>query len=188
MKKTLLTLAATAAALLAGCQSHKAPPATADASSSPVDALASTAPTTVATTLATTGPATTPATAPYATVDRGPRIYVAADADDATLLRNWKPTVNYYASGRVIAGPVYRIIAPPPRSDKVDDVLAVDWYQTILTVPQMIATPFWMINTPPLTPVEYHGEVFPPSYTVDDPLPYYVNEKVPGILELKRDK
>ena len=190
MTKTLLTLAALAVASLAGCQSHKAPPVTVTDEPSSTDAVVSTAPTTVATTLATTttttGPATTPMT--YTTVDRGPRIYVAADADDATVLRNWKPTVNYYASGHVIAGPVYRITAPPPRSDRWDDVLAVDWYQTVLTVPQMIATPFWMINTPPLTPVEYHGEVFPPSYTVDDPLPHYVNEKVPGILELKRDK
>lgn len=188
MKKTLLTLAATAAVgLLVGCQSHKAPAVTTNDAAAPTDAVASTAPTTVAT---TTGPATTPATttSAYTSVDRGPRIFVAADADDATLLRNWKPTVNYYASGRVIAGPVYRITAPPPRSDKWDDVLAVDLYQTVLAAPQMIATPFWMINTPPLTPVEYHGEVFPPSYTVDDPLPYYVNEKVPGILELKRDK
>jgi hypothetical protein len=181
------------AAVLGGCQTRKAPAvAASEADAAPVDSVTTapaTAPATVPTTVAstTTGPATSPlaATSP---VDRGPRIYVAADADDATLLRNWPTSVNYYPSGHVIAGPVYRIIAPPPRSDKVDDVLAVEWYQSVLAVPQMLATPFWMINTPPLTPVEYHGEVFPPSYTVDDPLPYYVNEKVPGILELKREK
>lgn len=189
MKKTLLILAAATA--LAGCQSRKAPaPVAAEAETAPLDTTTTatapaTTPTTVASTI-TTGPATTPATT--SPVDRGPRIYVAADADDATLLRNWRTSVNYYPSGRVIAGPTYRIMAPPPRSNKVDDVLAVEWYQTFLTVPQMLATPFWMIGTPPLTPVEYHGEVFPPSYTVDDPLPYYVNEKVPGMLELKRDK
>jgi hypothetical protein len=50
----------------------------------------------------------------------------------------------------------------------------------------MFATPFWMIATPPWTPVEYHGEQFPPSYTVNDPLPYYVDEKVPGMVQMKR--
>jgi hypothetical protein len=183
MKKALTLLAA--AALLAGCQSRKAPPV-AQAEAAPVDAVVTpaTAPTTVAST--TTGPATTPATTSPA--DRGPRIYVAADADDATLLRNWPISVNYYPTGRTVAGPVYRINAPPPRSNTTGDVLAVEWYQTVLAVPQFLATPFWMLATPPLTPVEYHGEVFPPSYTVNDPLPYYVNEKVPGTVDLKREK
>jgi len=120
--------------------------------------------------------------------DRGPRVYVAADADDATLFRNWQPVVNAYPSGNVLAGPVYRISPPPPRSDRWNDVFAIDIFQTVLSFPQMVATPFWMICTRPLTPVEYHGEQYPPSYTVDDPLPYYVDEKVPGMIQMKRDK
>ena len=32
----------------------------------------------------------------------------------------------------------------------------------------------------------YHGEQNPSSYTVDDPLPYYENEKVPGMIQMKR--
>ena len=135
-------------------------------------------------------PSTLPATVPTTmeSADRGPRIYVAADADDATLLRNWHPVVNQYANGNIIAGPVYRINAPEPRSDRWDDVYAVDLFQTVLTVPQMFGTPFWAFFTPPLTPVEYHGEEFPPSYTVDDPYPYYVDEKVPGTIQMKRNK
>jgi hypothetical protein len=142
------------------------------------------APTTGPTVVAT--PATTPATTSPA--DRGPRIYVAADADDATLLRNWRPVANVYPSGHAIAGPTYRIIAPPPRSNDWTDTYAVDLFQTFLSLPQMIGTPVWAVVTPPWTPVEYHGEQFPPSYTVDDPLPYYVNEKVPGMIQMKRDK
>jgi hypothetical protein len=150
----------------------------------PVVTSPATGPTVVAT------PATTPATTAATTspADRGPRIYVAADADDATLLRNWRPVANYYPSGHAIAGPTYRIIAPPPRTNHWTDTYAVDLFQTVLTLPQMIGTPIWAIVTPPWTPVEYHGEQFPPSYTVDDPLPYYVNEKVPGIIQMKRDK
>ena len=133
-----------------------------------------------------TGPATTPvSTAP---VDRGPQIYVAADADDATRFRNWPPVVNQYANGDTLAGPTYRIIAPPPRSDRWDDVYAVDLFQTALSFPQIVGSPFWMLGTPPFTPVVYHGEQFPPSYTVDDPFPYYENEKVPGMIQMKRDK
>jgi hypothetical protein len=136
---------------------------------------------------AATGPIA-PATAPVSAgpVDRAPRSYVAADADDATLLRNWPVAVNTYPSGHVIAGPVYRIMAPPARSNSTSDVYATDLFQTVLTVPQMIATPFWMFATPPWTTVEYHGDQFPPSYTVNDPLPYYIDERVPGVLQLKR--
>jgi hypothetical protein len=134
----------------------------------------------------TPAPATTPvSTAP---VDRGPRIYVAADADDAARFRNWPVVVNQYANGDTLAGPTYRIIAPPPRSDRWDDVYAVDFFQTALTFPQMVGTPIWMLFTPPWTPAVYHGEQNPSSYTVDDTLPYYENEKVPGMIQMKRDK
>jgi hypothetical protein len=121
-----------------------------------------------------------------ASAARVPGLYVAADADEATRFRNWRPVANYYPSGHSISGPVYRIIVPPPRSDRWDDVFATDIFQTVMTIPQMFGTPFWMVVTPPWTPVEYHGETFPPSYTVDDPLPYYQNEKVPGIAQMKR--
>jgi hypothetical protein len=129
-------------------------------------------------------PATTPASTTPAAMPK--RNYVAADADEATRLRNWPVSINGYPSGRVIAGPVYRINAPPPRSDRWDDVVAEDLFQTALTPIQMLATPFWAIFTPPYTAVEYHGETFPPSYTADNPLPYYENEQVKGIVQMKR--
>jgi hypothetical protein len=170
-----------------------APAPTDTTAAAPVTPVAPTAPETpvtpapvVVVTPAATGPATTPAsTAP---ADRGPWVYAAADADDATRFRNWPISVNQYANGDVLAGPTYRIIAPPPRSDRWDDVYAVDFFQTALTFPQMVATPIWMFVTPPWTPVVYHGEQYPSSYTVDDPLPYYENEKVPGMIQMKRDK
>jgi hypothetical protein len=114
------------------------------------------------------------------------RRYTSADADAATRFRNWPISVNEYSNGNVFAGPVYRVIAPPPRSNRWDDTYATDLFQTGLTIPQMLATPIWMLFTPPCTLVEYHGEQYPPSYTVDDPLPYYVDEKVPGIYQMKR--
>jgi hypothetical protein len=207
--KHLLILAPAAAALVVGCQHHRhtpgeqivgetqaapAPVAAADPNAPvvpppPPDAAVPPPPAPVAEAPAVP-PAPAPSTLPATTepADRGPRIYVAADADDATLLRNWQPVVNPYANGNVIAGPTYRIIAPPPRSNRWDDVYAVDLFQTVLTIPQMIGTPLWAFVTPPLTPVEYHGEEFPPSYTVDDAFPYYVDEKVPGMIQMKRDK
>ena len=136
---------------------------------------------------AATGPIA-PATAPAATgpVERAPRSYVAADADEATLLRNWPVSVNYVPSGHAVAGPVYRVLVPPPRSNGKGDVYVQDLAQTVATIPQMFATPFWMFVTPPWTPVEYHGDQFPPTYTANDYLPYYVDEKVPGIVQMKR--
>jgi hypothetical protein len=133
--------------------------------------------------------ASTPSTTPAARsspAERGPRLYVAADADEATRIRNWRPVTNYYPTGNVIAGPTYRIEVPPPRTNRASDIYLMDLAQTFMVVPQSLATPFWMFITPPNTPVEYHGEVYPPSYTVDDPYPYYQNEKVPGVLELTR--
>jgi hypothetical protein len=218
MKMKLLLVTASLTALAAGCQVHHRSPgeqilmsaprgtgntsvATAAEPSAPTPAVGDTSaaaapapavtepapvPTPAPVAVAPTAPATTPvSTAP---VDRGPQGYVAADADDATRMRNWPLTVNLYANGDTLAGPTYRIIAPPPRSDRWDDVYAVDLFQTALTFPQMVATPFWMLVTPPFTPVVYHGEQYPPSYTVDDPTPYYVNEKVPGMIQMKRDK
>lgn len=140
--------------------------------------------------IAATGPIA-PATAPMPTLRDLPlpaRLNVAADADVATRVRNWPLAVNTYPSGHTIAGPVYRIMPPPPRSNSTSDVVAEDVFQTLLSAPQMIITPVWMFFDNPLTPVEYHGEQFPPSYTVNDPLPYYVNEKVPGIIQMTREK
>jgi hypothetical protein len=115
------------------------------------------------------------------------RNYVAADADLATRLRNWPISTNYYANGSAIAGPVYRIEAPPPRSNRWDDVYAEDFFQSYIITPgQMIATPIWMLFLHPNTPVVYHGETFPPSYNVDNPLPYQPRKDVPGIIQMKR--
>jgi hypothetical protein len=129
-----------------------------------------------------------PATIPASTAPAqpSPRRYTAADADAATQFRNWPITTNEYANGNVFAGPVYRVIAPPPRSNRPKDTYATDFFQTFLTVPQMFATPVWMLFTPPGQTVEYHGDQFPPSYTVDDATPYYVDEKVPGIFRMTR--
>jgi hypothetical protein len=114
-------------------------------------------------------------------------VYVAADADEATRLRNWPLSENLYASGHFIAGPVYRINAPPPRSDRISDIVAVELLQTPIAAVQMIVTPIWAIFTPPLTPIEYHGEQNPPSYTVDDVTPFYPRtEKTPGIVNMQR--
>lgn len=191
MKTTSLTLFLLSLAI-AGCQaSHKSAPVAQAPATQESDL--STVPATTPTTLAATSPATrivavAPATTPASTApaDMGPRVYVAADADLATRLRNWPLSVNLYPSGHSIAGPVYRINAPPPRSNRWDDVYAEDLFQTFITIPQMLATPIWAIFTPPNTRVEYHGESFPPSYTVDNPLPYYENEKVRGIIQMKR--
>ncbi|HEY7116033.1 MAG TPA: hypothetical protein VH475_05585 [Tepidisphaeraceae bacterium] len=191
--KTFVLLASIAA--LTGCQHAHKPAPVAQASPAETENLApSTGPTTVAVATApvlapsaAAGPATTPvaATAP---ADAGPHVYVAADADDATLRRNWKPSVNFYPSGHAIAGPVYRMIPPPPRSNSLDDVVTVDLFDTVLAIAGQVGTPIGMLIVPPWTPVEYHGEQFPPSYTVNDPLPYYVDEKVPGIIQMKREK
>jgi hypothetical protein len=114
-------------------------------------------------------------------------VYVAADADEATRLRNWPVSENYYASGHFIAGPVYVINAPPPRSDRISDIVAVELFQTPISAFQALITPIWAVFTPPLTPVEYHGEQNPPSYTVDDVTPFYPpNEKVPGTVNMRR--
>ncbi|MDB5323969.1 MAG: hypothetical protein JWN40_5600 [Phycisphaerales bacterium] len=157
------------------------PPAPSDTAAAPAPTVTEPAPVAV-----TPAPATTPvSTAP---IDRTPPMYVAADADEAARFRNWPPVVNQYANGDVVAGPAYRITAPPPRSDRWDDVYAVDLFETALSFPQIVGTPIWMLITPPWTPVVYHGEQYPPSYTVDDPLPYYENEKVPGMIQMKRDK
>jgi hypothetical protein len=217
MKMKTLLVTTSLAVLIAGCQTHRhtpgeqilmsaprgpatdttvastaAPtPAPTDTSAAPVPPVTPAAPETAAPTPVVVAPVTpAPATTPASTApaDRGPRVYVAADADDAARFRNWPVVVNQYANGDVLAGPTYRIIAPPPRSDRWDDVYAVDLFQTALTFPQMVATPVWMLFTPPWTPVVYHGEQYPSSYTVDDPLPYYENEKVPGMLQMKRDK
>ncbi len=156
-------------------------PTTPAPTAAPVPAPVERAPVAVIAAPATTAASTAPA-------DRGVRVYVAADADDAARFRNWPPVVNQYSNGNVIAGPVYRITPPPSRSSRWDDTYAVDFFQTGLSIPQMMGTPFWMLGTPPWTAVEYHGEEFPASYTVDDPFPYYENEKVPGMIQMKRDK
>ena len=139
-----------------------------------------------------TVPATTRATAatttvaptrtPTTLVTRGTRIHVAADADDAARLRNWPVSVVYYSSGNTVAGPVYRFIPAEPKTNNWwDAVLLHESATTALTVPQFIATPIWMLFTSPWKKIEYHGEEVPPSYTVDEKVPYYTNEKVPGI-------
>jgi hypothetical protein len=137
------------------------------------------------------GPATRSATQVSALItglgNDGRPLFVAADADEAARLRNWPLSQNWYASGNFIAGPTYRINAPPPRSNSTSDVVVEDLFQSVIVVGQMFATPVWAVFTPPLTKVEYHGEVAPPSYTVDDVLPYYPpNEKVPGIVNMRR--
>jgi hypothetical protein len=197
--KTLIV--STALTLAAGCQTHHRTPGEEIVMSAPrtpaTEPVASATPAPEPTATPTPTPAPTPAPepapAPVAATpattlpaDMPERRYFAADADAATRMRNWPVSVNEYANGNVFAGPVYRIIAPPPRSNSWSDTYATDWFQTGLTIPQMLATPVWMLFTPPNTLVEYHGEQYPPSYTVDDPLPYYVNERVPGIYQMKR--
>jgi hypothetical protein len=197
MKIKTLLITVSLGALAAGCQMghHRTPgeqivmatpPQPAEPAPAPADATPPTTPAPAPVAVAPAAPATTPAsTAP---ADRGPRLHVAADADEAARFRNWPVVVNQYSNGNVIAGPAYRITAPPPRSNRWDDVYAVDLFETVLSFPQIVGTPIWMLGTPPWTPVEYHGEEFPPSYTVDDPFPYYENEKVPGTIQMKRDK
>jgi hypothetical protein len=178
-RKLLILLAAAAC----GCQAtHKTTPMAHKpaATQSDLASVPEVTPRTVA-----VAPATTPAsTAP---AEMAVRNNVAADADEATRLRNWPVSTNYYASGQALAGPVYRIQAPPPRSNRWDDVYAEDLFQSMVITPvQMIATPIWMVFTKPNTPVVYHGDTFPPSYNVDNPLPYYETEKVPGIAKMQR--
>lgn len=144
-----------------------------------------TTPVTLATRTVAVAPATTPASTSPASMPV--RNYVAADADEATRMRNWPVSTNYYASGQAVAGPVYRVEAPPPRSKRWDDVYAEDLLQTLVISPiQMLATPIWMVFTKPNTAIVYHGDTFPPSYNVDNPLPYYETEKVPGITKMQR--
>ena len=139
----------------------------------------------VATAPVTTAPVvtTSPATRSATTLAvRGTRVHVAADADEAARLRNWPVSVSYYANGNVVAGPTYRFVpAPPKTTNWWDEVLLHESATTALSLPQMVATPIWMLFTSPFKKVEYHGEEVPPSYTVDEKVPYYENEKVPGI-------
>ena len=79
------------------------------------------------------------------------------------------------------AGPAYRWIPAEPKTDKYGDFLLHESATTGLAAGQVILTPLWMLVTPPWRAVEYHGEQIPPSYTVDERVPYYVREKVPGI-------
>ncbi len=181
--KLLILLALTTG----GCQaSHKTTPvahkpaATQNDLAAAPDLTPPVTPPTVAVAPATTPASTAPAVMPV-------RNYVAADADQATRMRNWPVSTNYYASGQALAGPVYRIQAPPARSNRWDDVYAEDLFQSIVITPiQMIATPIWMVFTKPNTPIVYHGDTVPPSYNVDNPLPYYETEKVPGTVRMQR--
>jgi len=173
----------------AGCQSsHKPAPIARTHATTQSDLSSATAPsepvTPPATRIATVAPATIPVATRAVAVSLGN--YVAADADEATRARNWPVSVNYYPSGHGIAGPVYRIIPPHPRSNKLDDIYVSEFFASMLTIPQMLATPFWAIYTRPNTPVEYHGDTIPPSYNVDRPLPYYENENVPGMFDMTR--
>lgn len=137
-----------------------------------------------ATTMAATGlstqPTTLAATAPVAAVRLAP------GADDAARLRNWNATVAYYANGNVIAGPVYRLTPAPPKTEGYWDVASNEALQTAAAAGQLAVTPLWVFVTPPWTAVEYHGEEYPPSYSLNDPLPYYVDEKVPGSVKLTK--
>ena len=186
MKKNTPRLLILLALATGGCQaSHKTtaaahkPAATqSDLASAPESAPV--VPPVVAVAPATTPASTAPAVMPL-------RNNVAADADEATRMRNWPVSTNYYASGAAVAGPVYRIEAPPPRSNRWDDVYAEDLFQTLVLTPvQMVATPIWMIFTKPNTAIVYHGDTFTPSYNVDNPLPYYETEKVPGMVRMQR--
>lgn len=110
----------------------------------------------------------------------------APGADPATHVRNWNQSIAYYANGNVVAGPLYRIDPAPPATNSSKDVTLNEALRSALVVPQLVATPFWIFVTPPNTAVEYHGDEFPPSYTLTDPLPYYVDEKVPGMVKLTK--
>ena len=113
-------------------------------------------------------------------------VNLAPGADQAALLRGWNPVVTHYQNGNVIAGPAYRLSPPPAASNRQVDTTAVDLYATVLAVPQFFATPIWMCFTPPLTEVQVHGEEFPPSYTLDDPIDTS-REKSLGMIKLTRD-
>jgi hypothetical protein len=191
MIKTTPALFALIALTAGGCQTlhktaplaHKPPATQNDLAAAPV-VTPPVLPTTPTSHVAV-APATTPASTAPASMPVGN--YVAADADLATRLRNWPVSTNYYASGQAIAGPVYRIEAPPPRSNRWDDVYAEDLFQTLIITPvQMGATPVWALLVKPNTPIVYHGDTFPPSYNVDNPLPYYETETVPGMIRMKR--
>jgi hypothetical protein len=156
----------------------------------PVESTRTVTITTAPTTRTTTAlaPVLTPATTGAATATMTPTrrrptgVFAAADADEATRLRNWPISVAYYGNGNVIAGPVYRFIPAEPKSDKYwDRVLLHEGATTALFLPQTLITPFWFLITPPWRSIEYHGEEVPPSYTVDEKVPYYETEKVPGI-------
>ena len=188
-------------ALIGGCKANPKGPASAEAQAlmdgdgKPVQVIATTLPATTPTTVAVattksivTAPSTRPATTSTAIIQTLPvrRVVMADDADQATKLRGWNNVVATYANGNVIAGPVYRLNPPPPRSQNLDDVVAIELYSTFLAFPQMLATPIWMFQTRPDAKIEYHGDEIPPSYNVDQALPYYETEKVPGIVDLKR--
>jgi hypothetical protein len=134
----------------------------------------------------TTGVSTQPIAATGPT-SRPERIWVTADADTATRMRNWKPAVSYYASGNTIAGPVYRILPPEPRTRGTDDIMWMEGYTDALAIGGLVLAPVWMLFTPPLTPVEYSGVEFPPSYTLTEPRPDDGARKVPGMIQLRRE-
>lgn len=148
----------------------------------------STAPTTVrsapATTVAANGLSTQPTT--LAATAPAVAVRLAPGADEASRVRSWNPTVSYYANGNVIAGPVYRLTPAPPKTEGYWDVASNEALQTVAAAGQLAVTPLWVFVTPPWTAVEYHGEEYPPSYSLNDPLPYYVDEKVAGSVKLKK--
>jgi hypothetical protein len=140
-----------------------------------------TAPAPATTTATPTMPATSITIEPASRSGRRAGVYVAADADNATRLRDWPISVVYYQNGNVIAGPVYRWIPAEPKTDRYGDLIFHEAATTALSLPQFLAAPLWMFITPPWRAIEYHGEEVPPSYTVDEKVPYYKKEKVPAI-------
>jgi hypothetical protein len=97
-----------------------------------------------------------------AAVDQTPLI-----VDQAIQFRDWDPSVAYYANGSVPAWPTRFPFVPKPTVPDVREGM----YEPAQFVGQSFALPVMAILMPPFTPVLWQGEVVPPTYTAQPPLP-----------------
>ncbi|HZL34954.1 MAG TPA: hypothetical protein VFC78_06575, partial [Tepidisphaeraceae bacterium] len=89
-------------------------------------------------------------------------------ADEATRVRDWQPSVCSYQSGAVTAWPTRWYYAPnPDYTDRSNYVL-----DPLMSVVQAASLPVTLILEPPFArKVIYAGDVPPPSYNGMPPLP-----------------
>jgi hypothetical protein len=87
--------------------------------------------------------------------------------DDATQIRNYDPSLSYYASGATVAGGTSYLWQThetiPPGYVRFTDVP--------VAVLNMVCTPVGVFIESPWEAQVYRGEPVPPTYTANPPLP-----------------